>query len=145
MRPLDELLPPLRAWKRPLLTAALASVSYTFAVFWYSVRPSSSVSVSGTLWHSLALHSLFAFGTVGVPLLLWTRYEIRAPSILMALILLFWHVLVYLPPFGSGEGDAPGFTFVFLFAPAYLVAYGLLASVECRLRGRNVSVSTGTV
>ncbi len=138
MRPLHELLPSPEQWRRPVGAAVLASVGYTAAVLWYSTQPSSGVSISGSPWHFLALYSLFAFGTVGVPVLLWLRYEIRGPSVLLALILLFWHVLVYVPPIGSGEGDSPGFTFVFLFVPAYLVAYGLLAGAEYWLRKRGV-------
>lgn len=140
MRPLDELFPSPTAWKRALGVSVLASLSYTSLVFWYSVQPSSNVSITGPFWQFLGLYSLFAFGTIGVPLLLWIRYRILGPTLLMALILLFWHVLVYLPPVGSGEGDSPGFTFVFIFVPFYLVAYGLLAGGEYWLRGQNSQI-----
>lgn len=142
MRPLDELLPPPTEWKVAFVVSVLASLGYTSFVFWYSIQPSSNVSITGPFWQFLGLYSLFAFGTIGVPILLWIRYRIHGPTILMALILLFWHVLVYLPPVGSGEGDSPGFTFVFLFVPFYLVAYGLLAGGEYWLRGQNLSIPT---
>lgn len=142
MRPLDELLPSPSEWKRALIVPVLASLGYTSLVFWYSTQPSSNVSITGPFWQFLGLYSFFAFGTLGVPILLWMRYRIRGPSILMALILLFWHVLVYHPPVGSGEGDSPGFTFVFIFVPFYLVAYGLLAGGEYWLRGQNNSMPT---
>lgn len=121
---------------RALAISAGISVLYTLIVFGYSVHPATSVSVSGTLWHTLILSSILAFGTVGIPLLLWRRYEIRSPSVLLACLLLFWHVLVEFPPLGSGQGDSPGFLFVFAWMPFYLVAYGLLAAGEYWLRGR---------
>lgn len=129
-------------WNRAVGTGAIASLGYTALVCWYSARPASDVVITGSIWQFVGLYSLLAFGTVGVPLALWVRYGIRAPAVLLALVLLFWHVLVFVPPLGSGEGDAPGFTFVFLFAPAYLVAYGLLAGGEHWLRGRATSLSS---
>jgi len=51
----------------------------------------------GTLWHALVLSTVFGFGTIGVPVLLWLRYKIRSPGVLLMGILLFWHVLVYIP------------------------------------------------
>ena len=127
---------------RALAISAGISVLYAAIVFGYSVHPATNVSISGTLWHALVLSSVMAFGTVGSPLLLWLRYEIRSPGVLLAAILLFWHVLVEFPLIGSGRGDSPGFLFVFAWMPFYLVAYGLLAGGEYWLRGRNVSIST---
>lgn len=126
---------------RAIATGLGVSILYAAIVFGYSVHPATNVSISGTLWHALVLYAIAAFGTVGSPLLLWIRYEIRSPGVLLAGILLFWHVLVEFPPIGSGQGDAPGFLFVFAWMPAYLVAYGLLAGGEYWLRGRNLSVS----
>ena len=123
------------------MVGAFLSVLYTCATFGYAAHPATDVTVSGTLWHSLVLYSFLAFGTVGVPVSLWLRYELRSPGVLLAGVLLFWHALVYVPPFGSGQGDAPGFLFVFVFVPVYLVAYGLLAAVEFWLRGRDIAVS----
>ena len=110
-------------------------------VFGYSLLPWSNVSISGTLWHAVALYSVFAFGTVGVPVVIWLRYGAWTPGALLALVLVFWHVLVYVPPIGTGEGDSPGFLFVFVGAPLYLVAYGALAGGELWLRGRRPSAS----
>jgi hypothetical protein len=119
--------------RRALALGAAAAVCYTVAVFGDSLLPGSNVSVSGTLWHAVGLYGVFAFGTVGV---LWLRHETWTPGALLALVLVFWHVLVYVPPIGSGAGDAPGVLFVFVGAPAYLVAYGELAGGELWLRGR---------
>jgi hypothetical protein len=127
---------------RAIAVSAGVSLLYTAVVFGYSVHPATNVSISGTLWHAFPLFSVMAFGTVGVPVLLWLRCEIRAPGVLMACLLLFWHVLVEFPPVGSGQGDSPGFLFVFAWVPFYLVVYGLLAAGELWLRGRDVSVST---
>ncbi|MFC6723098.1 hypothetical protein ACFQE1_01560 [Halobium palmae] len=101
--------------------------------------PSSNVSISGTLWHVLVISTVFGLGTIGVPVFLWVRYEIRSPLALLMGILLFWLVLVYVPPIGTGEGDSPGFLFVFVWAPIYLVAYGILTIGEYWLRRRNLT------
>jgi hypothetical protein len=127
---------------RAIAVSAGVSLLYTAVVFGYSVHPATNVSISGTLWHAFLLFFVMAFGTVGVPILLWLRYEIRSPGVLMACLLLFWHVLVEFPPVGSGQGDSPGFLFVFAWVPFYLVAYGLLAAGERWIRRRDVSVSS---
>jgi hypothetical protein len=126
-------------WKRPLAISTAVTLLYSIGVFGYSLLPFSNVSISGTLWHALALSTGFGLVTIGVPVFLWLRYEIRSPGALLVGILAFWHILVYIPPIGSGQGDSPGFLFVFVWAPLYLVAYGILAAVEYWLRGRNVS------
>jgi len=128
-------------WRRALALGAAAAVCYTAVVFGYSLLPGSNVSVSGTLWHAAALYGVFAFGAVGAPVVLWLRYRVWTPGALLALVLVFWHVLVYVPPIGTGEGDSPGFLFVFVGAPLYLVGYGVLAGVELWLHGRRRSVS----
>ncbi|WP_206750864.1 hypothetical protein, partial [Halorubrum sp. SD690R] len=96
------------------------------------------------LWDALALSIGFGLVTIGVPVFLWLRYEIRSPGALLVAILVFWHILVYIQPIGSGQGDSPGFLFVFVFAPIYLVAYVLLAVIEYWLRGRTVLPSFPT-
>lgn len=123
-------------WKRPLPISIAVTVLYSIGVFMYSLLPTSNVSISGTLWDALALSTAFGFVTIGVPVFLWLRYEIRSPGALLVGILVFWHILVYIPPIGSGHGDSPGFLFVFVWAPFYLVAYGILAAVEHWHRGR---------
>lgn len=127
------------AWKRALAISLAATVLYSTVVFVYSHLPSSNVSISGTLWHALVLSTAFGLGTIGIPVLLWLRYKIRSPGVLLVGILLFWHVLVYIPPFGSGQGDSPGFLFVFVWAPIYLIGYALLAGGEYWLRNRGSS------
>lgn len=123
-----------------VLVAAAVSVAYTLIVLGYSLLPSSGVSISGTLWHSIAIQSAFALGTVGVPVFLWLRANLKSPAVLLAAILLFWHVLVEFPPVGSGQGDSPGFLFVFVFAPFYVLAYAVLAAGEYWIGKRDVSI-----
>ena len=130
-------------WRRALALGVVAAVCYTAIVFGYSTLPGSNVSISGTLWHAVALYSVVAVGTVGVPVVLWLRYGVWSPGALLALVLLFWHVLVYVPPVGTGEGDSPGFLFVFVGAPLYLVGYAALAGSELWLRGRDRSSGEG--
>ncbi|WP_435153918.1 hypothetical protein [Haladaptatus sp. DFWS20] len=127
--------------KRAIAISAGISILYSGIVFRYSVYLSSNISISGPAWQGFALYSVLAFGTVGIPLLLWIRYEIRSPGVLLALILLFWHVLVEFPPIRDGQGDSPGFLFVFIWVPFYLVACGVFAAAEYWLRGRDFSVS----
>lgn len=126
---------------RAVAISASLTLLYTAVVFGYSVHPATNVSVSGTLWHAFVIQAVMAYGTVGVPLFLWQRFEIRSPGALMLGLLLFWHVLVEFPPLGSGQGDSPGFLFVFAWAPFYLVLYGLLAGGEVWLRRRDGLVS----
>lgn len=131
-------------WRRPLAISTAITILYSVGVFGYSLLPSSNVSISGTLWYALALSTAFGFVTIGIPLFLWLRYEIRSPGVLLVAILVFWHILVYIPLIGSGQGDSPGFLFVFVWAPIYLVAYILMAAIEYWLQGRNVLASFST-
>ncbi len=144
MAALHRWLSSFSAWKRPLAISIAATLLYSTAMFVYSVLPPSNVSISGTLWQALALSTGFGLVTIGFPVFLWLRYDIRSPGILLVGILVFWHVLVYIPPIGSGQGDSPGFLFVFVWAPMYLVAYVLLATIEYQLRGRNLLASFST-
>ncbi|WP_415379137.1 hypothetical protein [Halosimplex sp. TS25] len=131
-------------WKRSIAISTAVTLLYSISVFGYSLLPFSNTSISGTLWDALALSVGFGLVTIGVPVFLWLRYEIRSPGALLVGILIFWHILVYIPPIGSGQGDSPGFLFVFVWAPMYLVAYVLLAVIEYWLRGRTVSASFST-
>lgn len=144
MPSLHEWLSSLGDWKRAILGGGLASMIYVGIVLAYSIQ-APDVSITGSLWTAFVIGTLFAFGTIGVPILLWVRYDIRGPFVLMALVLLFWHVVIHLPVIGSEGGDAPAFALVLFWAPFYLVAYGLLAGGEYWLRGRNVSVPTPSV
>lgn len=125
------------SWKRPLALSGAVTILYSALVFAYSLLPSSNVSISGTLWHALVISTVFGLGTIGVPVFLWVRYQIRSPVALLVGILLFWHVLVYVPPIGTGEGDSPGFLFVFVWSPIYIVAYGILTVGEYWFRKGN--------
>jgi hypothetical protein len=125
---------------RALAVGGGLSVLYTATVLAYSAHPATNVSVAGSLWVALAVQSAMALGTVGVPVFLWTRYEIRSPGVLLIALLVFWHVLVEFPPVGTGQGDSPGFLFVFAGAPLYLVLYAVLASGEVVFRRRGVTL-----
>jgi hypothetical protein len=129
--------------RRALVAAVGLSVLYTGIVLGYSAHPATNVSVAGSLWTALAVQSAMALGTVGVPVFLWERYHVRSPSVLLVVLLLFWHVLVEFPPVGTGQGDSPGFLFVFAGAPLYVVLYGVLAGGELLLRRRGRTLATG--
>lgn len=128
-------------WRQAILGASLASIGYAGLVTGYSAQ-SSAIQITGSVWTSFGLSVLFAFGTIGVPVLLWIHLRIRGPVILMMLVLLFWHVIVYLPISGTTGGDVPAFALVLFWAPIYLVAYGVIGGGEYWLRGRNVVVSS---
>lgn len=132
------------AWDRALAISIAVTILYSTVVFGYSLLPSSNVSISGTLWHALVVVTVSGLGTVRIPVVLWLQYEIRSPGVLLVVILLFWHVLVYISPFGSGQGDSPGFLFVFVWAPIYLVGYAILAGGEYWLRNRNTPAAVST-
>jgi len=136
---------PSGTWKRPLAISVAVTLLYSIGTSVYSILPFSNASISGTLWDALALSTGFGLVTIGIPVCLWLRYEIRSPGALLVGILMFWHVLVYIPPIGSGQGDSPGFLFVFVWAPLYLIAYIILAAVEYWLRGQNFSQTSTTV
>lgn len=131
-------------WTRSLGISFLITILYWGSIFLYSVSPASNVSISGSYWHTLAFSAVAGIVTIGVPVFLWHRYELRSPGTLLVCILVFWHVLVYVPPIGTGQGDSPGFLFVFLLAPLYLLAYVGLAATEywARSRGGYWSPST---
>jgi len=126
----------IRRWRRAALLGGLASALYAAALLAWSLRPSSEIAFSTPLWLTIGGVLAGAVGAVGVPIALRVRYRVRSPVVLLAGLLLFWHVLVEYPPLGSGQGDTPGFTFVLLFAPLYVAAYLLLAAVERWLRGQ---------
>ena len=144
MPSLHETLLSLGDWKQALLSAGLASIAYASIVVGYSAQ-SPTIQITGSIWSSFGLAIVFAFGTIGVPIFLWIRYQVKGPSIVMALILLFWHVVIHLPVLGSDGDDIPAFALVLFWAPFYLVAYGLLAGGEYWLRGRNDPVSDPTM
>ncbi|WEL28018.1 hypothetical protein [Haloferax volcanii] len=127
-------------WKRSILLSSVASVVYTGLVFGYSTL-APDVQITGSFWPSFGIGLLFAFGTIGVPIVLWIRYRIRGPAILMGFVLLFWHVLIYVPILGAEGGDAPAFALVLFWAPFYLLAYALLAGGEYWLRRREVATA----
>jgi hypothetical protein len=128
------------ATARALAVAGGLSVLYTAIVLGYSAHPATNVSVAGSLWVALAVQSAMALGTVGVPVFLWDRYDVRSPGVLLVVLLVFWHVLVEFPPVGTGQGDSPGFLFVFAGAPLYVVLYGVLAGGEVVLRRRGFTI-----
>lgn len=129
--------------RRALVVGVGISVLYTGIVLGYSAHPATNVSVAGSLWVALVVQSAMALGTVGVPVFLWERYHLRSPGVLLVVLLIFWHVLVEFPPVGTGQGDSPGFLFVFAGAPFYVVLYGVLAGGELLLRRRGVTLATG--
>ena len=64
--------PSLRTWKRPLAITGTVTLPYSTSVFVYSVLPFSNVSISGTLWHALALSTAFGLALIGIPVCLRT-------------------------------------------------------------------------
>nr|WP_233340596.1 hypothetical protein [Haloprofundus sp. MHR1] len=137
MSSLHESSPSRGSWKRAILRSGVASVVYTGLVFAYSAL-APDVQITGSFWPSVGIGLPFAFGTIGVPIVLWVRYRIRGPVILMGFVLLFWHVLIYVPVLGADGGDGPAFALVLFWAPFYLLAYALLAGGEYWLRRRTV-------
>ena len=123
----------LRGWRRALLSGGLASIVYAGIVLAYSAH-SPDIQITGSFWTAVGISVLFACGTIGIPIMLWMRYQIRGPAILMVCILLFWHVIIDLPVLGSDGGDVPAFALVLFWAPFYLISYGLLAAGEYWLR-----------
>ena len=129
-----------RSWTRSLAISIAVTLLYSNSVLLYSLLLSSNTSVSETLWQVSLLSAGFGSLTVGVPVFLWLQYEIRSPGALLVGVLAFWHVLVYTPLLGSGRGDSPGFLFVFVWAPFYLVAYAILTAAEYWLRHQDFSI-----
>jgi hypothetical protein len=80
----------------------------------------------------LAMLFVGYLGTFGLPVVLWFRYELKAPLVFMSLVLLFY---VLMPVFGGG-GDAPLSLFLVVFAPIFVGIYVLLAGLEYLLRFR---------
>lgn len=127
------------SWRRALLIGVAADCCYAAVVLAWSLFPGSNVSVTGSLLWAATFTLLAGLGTVAVPVVLRLRYGLRSPLALLAVILLFWHVLVYVPPIGPGRGDSPGFLFVLVLAPFYVVAYLLIGGVERALGKRSLT------
>lgn len=138
MAPLTRFRPPTN-WLTALFTGGVASIAYTSIVVGYSLLPFSNADISEPVWWTAGISALLSFGVIGIPVVLWLRYRLRSPLALMSVILLFWHVLVEFPPIGSGQGDSPGFLFIFVLAPLYAVVYVLLASIEYWFREKGQS------
>lgn len=145
MAALHSRFPETETWKRPLAVSIGVAVLYSTAVFGYSLLPFSNVSIPGMLGETLVVSTALGFVTVGIPVFLWLRYNFLSPATLLVVILIFWHILVYIPPIGTGQGDSPGFLFVFAWAPVYLVAYVILSAVEYWFRQRNDTVSLPSI
>lgn len=141
MAVLHSRFPETETWKRSLAVSIGVAVLYSTAVFGYSLLPFSNVSIPGMLGETLVISTALGFVTVGIPVFLWLRYNFLSPATLLVVILIFWHILVYIPPIGTGQGDSPGFLFVFAWAPVYLVAYVILSAVEYWFRQGNETVS----
>lgn len=130
-----------RDWKRALLIGGATSIAYASLIVGYSLLPFSNPDISEPIWRIAGISVLLSAGTIGVPVVLWIRYRLRSPLVLMSVILLFWHVLVEFSPIGSGQGDSPGFLFVFILAPLYVVVYGCVAGLEYWVTKRDPPVS----
>jgi hypothetical protein len=121
-------------WTRALIVGGVVSLTYTSIVVAYSLFPFSNVDISEPVWQTAGSLTLLSLGVIGAPIALWLRYRLRSPLAFLGGILLFWHVLVEFPPIGSGQGDSPGFLFVFALSPLYVAAYGILAGTEYWVR-----------
>lgn len=117
-------------WPPVLLFGVGTSVFYTGLVLFYTLLPFSNVDIGDPIWQTAGFSALMSLGVVGVPVVLWGRYRLYGPLALMSFILVFWHVLVEFPPIGSGQGDSPGFLFVFLLAPVYVALYAVIGILE---------------
>jgi hypothetical protein len=132
--------PPV-SWSCALGLGVVAALAYTGVTTVYSLIPATNVELGEPVVRSVGSLIPYSFGTIGVPVALWLRYRLRTPLVFMIGILVFWHVLVEFPPLGTGRGDSPGFLFVFVLAPAYVVGYVVLAGIEGWLRAGGIPAS----
>ena len=75
--------------------------------------------------------------TVGLPVLLFLRYGLRAPIAVFIVNLTFWLVV-------AGGGDAPGWFFAIAVWPLPVSSYLLVGLLERWLRGRRRNNITAT-
>ena len=69
MPSLRKWLSSLEDWKRAVLSGGLASIVYAGIVAAYSAQ-SPDIQFTGSFWPSFGLATLFAFGTIGILILL---------------------------------------------------------------------------
>ena len=69
-------------WPVAVGVGALAAFVYAAAVVVYSLS-ASNVSMSGSPLDALGISWVMAFGTVGVPVALWFRYDLQWPLAIM--------------------------------------------------------------
>ncbi len=134
----------LSPWTIAIVSGVLASAGYTAVVYGYLLSPFSQLSVSGALHNRVWWDLLLSLGTIGLPVVLYLRYRVRSPLLLLMAILLFWHgLIVHIP--GTETMDTAAFAFVFMLAPAYVAGYLLFAHTEQVLRGRRRSEHYGGI
>ena len=73
--------------------------------------------------------------TVGLPILLYLQYGLRAPIAVLIVNLTFWLVV-------AGGGDAPGWFFAVAVWPIPVIGYLLVGLLERWLRGRRRNSAT---
>ena len=112
---------------RALLIGILVSVIYIPVAVGFALIVGPGFSGSGPPG-SLLIMMGFAFGSIGVPIVLWLRFEYYGPVALMSVIVLL--LTFAMPLVAPGSGDSPAFALVIYWAPFYLVFYVVIVGIE---------------
>jgi hypothetical protein len=126
--------PPM-SLRRALLIGLAASAVYPLVAVAFARAVGPSFSDGGLVGYFTFV--IFTLGSIGVPAVLWLRFEYRGPVALMALMVVLLTFVV--PLLAPRSGDAPAFALAIYWAPYYLVLYALMAGGEYLYRRWRVS------
>lgn len=111
---------------RALLVGVSASAVYPLVAIGIAMAVGPSFSNGGLGGYLVAV--IFALGSIGVPIVLWLRFEYRGPIVLMSTIVVF--LTFIMPLIAPMSGESPAFTLVIYWAPLYLIFYTILVGGE---------------
>ena len=110
--------PPM-SLRRALLIGVVASAVYPLVAIGFARAVGPPFSGGGLIGYLTS--TIFTLGSIGVPIVLWLRFEYRVPVALMALMVVF--LTFVMPLIAPDRGDSPAFILVIFWAPFYLITY----------------------
>ena len=127
---------PSASWSRAVGIGLLATFLSNVAIWSYEILVLGDSYAVTPIW--LTMQFVGCMGTIGLPVALWSRYELRAPLVSMALV---FSLYLSMPVF-TGGGDAPPVLLLVVLAPIFVGIYLLVAGLEHLLRSRKPKRST---
>ena len=128
------------SWRSSLFVGTATGTAVALVVFG-TVLYTGAEGVPETNREWLQLVGWIGLGgilTAGVPVVLYLRYRLLSPILVLVVESTFWIVPDLV---STNTGDAPGYFFAVALWPVYLGLYSVAAALEYRLRGTRWSFS----